>query len=86
MKYAIIIPDGAAVEPLKELGGKTPIEAAHTPHMDRVAIEGRRGHGAVRVQPQRNQAGVHADGGDVEVHRTERGSGAGADADGAVPG
>jgi 2,3-bisphosphoglycerate-independent phosphoglycerate mutase len=43
MKYAIIIPDGAADEPLAELGGKTPLEAAHTPNMDRVAIEGRQG-------------------------------------------
>src|SRR5918993_429830 len=43
MKYAIIIPDGAADEPLAELGGKTPLEAAGTPHMDRVAMEGRQG-------------------------------------------
>src|SRR3954449_8288772 len=43
MKYAIIIPDGAADEPLKELGGKTPLEAANTPNMDRVAMEGRQG-------------------------------------------
>src|SRR5215218_4896301 len=43
MKYAIIIPDGAADEPLPELGGKTPIEAAETPNMDRVAAEGRQG-------------------------------------------
>jgi 2,3-bisphosphoglycerate-independent phosphoglycerate mutase len=43
VKYAIIIPDGAADEPLRELGGKTPIEAAATPNMDRVAIEGRQG-------------------------------------------
>ncbi len=43
MKYAIIIPDGAADEPLKELNGKTPIEAAHTPNMDRIALEGRQG-------------------------------------------
>jgi 2,3-bisphosphoglycerate-independent phosphoglycerate mutase len=35
MKYAIIIPDGAADEPLAELGGKTPLEAAQTPNMDR---------------------------------------------------
>src|SRR5437867_3779311 len=42
MKYAIIIPDGAADEPQKELGGKTPIEAAHTPHMDRAALEAQR--------------------------------------------
>src|SRR4030081_975292 len=43
MKYAIIIPDGAADEPLPELGGRTPIEAAHTPNMDRIAMEGRQG-------------------------------------------
>src|SRR2546430_9094589 len=43
MKYAIIIPDGAADEPLKELGGKTPIEAAATPNMDAIAMEGRQG-------------------------------------------
>src|SRR4051812_8984815 len=43
VKYAIIIPDGAADEPLPELGGKTPIEAAHTPNMDRIAMEGRQG-------------------------------------------
>src|SRR5918997_1652633 len=28
MKYAIIIPDGAADEPLADLGGKTPIDVA----------------------------------------------------------
>jgi 2,3-bisphosphoglycerate-independent phosphoglycerate mutase len=43
MKYAIIIPDGAADEPLKELGGKTPLEAAHTPNMDAIAMTGRQG-------------------------------------------
>lgn len=40
MKYAILIPDGAADEPLAELGGKTPLEAAETPHMDAVAAAG----------------------------------------------
>jgi 2,3-bisphosphoglycerate-independent phosphoglycerate mutase len=40
MKYAIIIPDGAADEPQQALGGKTPIEAAATPNMDRVAALG----------------------------------------------
>lgn len=37
MKYAIVIPDGAADEPQTALGGQTPLEAAHTPNMDRVA-------------------------------------------------
>ena len=36
-KYAIIVPDGAADEPLEELGGKTPLEAAETPNMDRIS-------------------------------------------------
>jgi len=43
MKYAIIIPDGAADEPLEQLGGKTPLEAAHTPNMDWIAEHGRQG-------------------------------------------
>src|ERR671920_1546798 len=55
MKYAIIIPDGAADEPLKELGGKTPLEAAHTPHMDRVAMEGRQG--LARTVPEGFESG-----------------------------
>ena len=40
MKYAIVIPDGCADEPQESLGGKTPLQAARTPHMDRVAREG----------------------------------------------
>ena len=40
MKYVIVIPDGAADEPQPSLGGKTPLEAAHIPNMDRVAQQG----------------------------------------------
>ncbi len=40
MKFAIIIPDGAADEPQESLGRRTPIEGAHTPNMDRVAALG----------------------------------------------
>jgi len=40
MKYAIVIPDGSADEPQQELGGQTPLEAAHTPNMDRIAALG----------------------------------------------
>ena len=39
-RYAIVIPDGAADEPQAALGGKTPLQAARTPEMDRVAREG----------------------------------------------
>src|SRR5262249_43086415 len=37
MKYVIVIPDGCADEPQEALGGKTPLQAAHKPHMDRIA-------------------------------------------------
>lgn len=40
MKYAIIIPDGCADEPQESLGGKTPLAAANTPHMDAIAAAG----------------------------------------------
>jgi 2,3-bisphosphoglycerate-independent phosphoglycerate mutase len=55
MKYAIIIPDGAADQPLAELGGKTPLEAAQTPNMDRIAIEGRQG--LARTVPEGFESG-----------------------------
>jgi 2,3-bisphosphoglycerate-independent phosphoglycerate mutase len=35
MKYAIVIPDGAADEPQESLNGKTPLQAARLPNMDR---------------------------------------------------
>jgi 2,3-bisphosphoglycerate-independent phosphoglycerate mutase len=40
MKYAIVIPDGCADEPQESLGGKTPLQAAHLPNMDRIAKMG----------------------------------------------
>jgi 2,3-bisphosphoglycerate-independent phosphoglycerate mutase len=40
MKYAIVIPDGCADEPQESLGGKTPLQAARKPHMDRIAEQG----------------------------------------------
>lgn len=40
LKYAIIIPDGAADEPQESLGGLTPMQAAKTPAMDAVAKAG----------------------------------------------
>ena len=36
-KYVIVLCDGMADEPLQELNGKTPLEAAQTPNMDRLA-------------------------------------------------
>src|SRR2546427_2548117 len=37
MKYAIVIPDGCADEAQAVLGGKTPLQAANLPNMDRIA-------------------------------------------------
>ena len=55
MKYAIIIPDGAADDPLDILGGKTAIEAAETPNIDRISTEGKQG--IVRTIPEGMAAG-----------------------------
>ncbi|WHZ24129.1 MAG: putative phosphoglycerate mutase [Nitrospira sp.] len=40
MKYLILHADGMADMPCPELGGKTPLEAAVTPHLDRIAQSG----------------------------------------------
>jgi 2,3-bisphosphoglycerate-independent phosphoglycerate mutase len=39
-KYLVIVGDGMGDEPQEQLGGKTPLEAARTPHMDRIAAQG----------------------------------------------
>ena len=36
-KYVLLVGDGMADYPIKELGGKTPLEVARTPHMDKIA-------------------------------------------------
>src|SRR5713226_1177834 len=43
MKYIIIHGDGMADWPCAELGGKTPLEAAHKPNMDLLATRGELG-------------------------------------------
>lgn len=43
MKYAMVLPDGAADEPVDELDGRTPLEVARTPAIDWVATNGRQG-------------------------------------------
>jgi len=40
MKYVVVILDGAAGWPLPELGGRTTMQAASTPHLDSLAREG----------------------------------------------
>ncbi len=36
-KYVVLVPDGCADEPVDELGGRTPLEAAHMPNLARIA-------------------------------------------------
>ncbi|MCG8406497.1 MAG: cofactor-independent phosphoglycerate mutase [Phycisphaerales bacterium] len=48
-KYVIILPDGAADEPLEQLDGMTPLEAAEIPNIDAVVDSGRLG--TVRTVP-----------------------------------
>lgn len=43
MKYAIILPDGAADEPVPALHSKTPLQVAQIPHIDEIARSGRVG-------------------------------------------
>jgi len=43
MKYLLFIGDGMADYPLEKLGGKTPLQAADTPNMDKLAKKGRCG-------------------------------------------
>jgi 2,3-bisphosphoglycerate-independent phosphoglycerate mutase len=55
MKYIVILGDGMADEPLDELGGKTPLEYAKTPNMDRMAGVG--ACGMLRTIPDGYEAG-----------------------------
>ena len=50
MKYIVILCDGMADEPIDALGGKTPIEAARTENMDRLAKDAE--IGVVRTVPE----------------------------------
>ena len=54
-KYAIIVPDGAADEPIDLFDGQTALQAAHTPNMDRISSQGRQG--LVRTVPPGMEAG-----------------------------
>jgi 2,3-bisphosphoglycerate-independent phosphoglycerate mutase len=47
MKYVVCVPDGCADEPVPELGGRTPLEAASTPTLDRLAARAELGRAAV---------------------------------------
>ena len=46
MKYVVCVPDGAADEPLADLGGKTPLEAAAMPNLAALAAQAEIGRAA----------------------------------------
>ena len=54
-KYVIIVPDGAADEPIEQFGNKTALEAAHKPNMDAISVMGKQG--IVRTIPEGMEAG-----------------------------
>jgi len=43
VKSIIVIGDGMSDRPIEKLGGKTPLQVARKPHIDRIAREGRMG-------------------------------------------
>ncbi len=75
MKYAIIIPDGCADEPQAALGGKTPLQAARKPNMDRIAqtgVVGRSNNVPASLTPASDVATLSLFGYDPEVVYTGR--------------
>lgn len=54
-KFVLIVPDGAADKPLEIFDGKTVIEAADIPNIDKIAMEGRQG--LVQTVPKGMQPG-----------------------------
>jgi 2,3-bisphosphoglycerate-independent phosphoglycerate mutase len=53
--YIVLVGDGMGDHPLPELEGKTPLQAAHTPNLDRLAREGQ--VGLVRTVPEGMEPG-----------------------------
>ena len=75
MRFVVLVPDGAADYPLDELDGQTPLEAAATPCMDRLAREG--AGGLVQMIPAQRHPGsdignLEIFGYDSRVHYTGR--------------
>jgi len=55
MKYIVLVADGMADYPIKELGNRTPLEAARTPNMDFLACHGILGR--IKTIPEKMSAG-----------------------------
>jgi 2,3-bisphosphoglycerate-independent phosphoglycerate mutase len=75
VKYVICVPDGCADEPIAELGGRTPLEAAAMPTLARLAARGEVGRAAVippRMPPGSDVGNMAILGYDPAVHHTGR--------------
>jgi 2,3-bisphosphoglycerate-independent phosphoglycerate mutase len=75
MKYAIVIPDGCADEPLEALGGKTPLQAARIPAMDEIArlgVVGRANNVPAHLPPGSDVANLSLFGYDPNKYFTGR--------------
>lgn len=60
MKTLVVVAEGAADRPLEDLGGRTPLEAAATPCLDRLAREGRLGRLTCAPGSMRPEEGAFA--------------------------
>ncbi len=75
-KYIVLVGDGMGDYPLEELGGKTPLQAARTPAMDRLAKMGTLGRARTipnGLPPGSDVANMSIMGYDPEVFYTGRG-------------
>ncbi|MFH1640663.1 MAG: cofactor-independent phosphoglycerate mutase [Candidatus Omnitrophota bacterium] len=76
MKYIILVPDGMADYPIKELGERTPLEVARTPNMDYIARHGRLGRMKTipdKMSPASDVANISILGYDPKKYYTGRG-------------
>jgi 2,3-bisphosphoglycerate-independent phosphoglycerate mutase len=76
MKYIVLVGDGMADRPIKELGERTPLEAARTPNMDFIAKMGRLGRIKTipdKMNPASDVANLSIMGYDPKKYYTGRG-------------
>ncbi len=76
MKYIILVGDGMADYPLKELDGRTPLEAGRTPNMDYIAKNGILGRAKTipeKMSPASDVANLSIIGYDPKKYYTGRG-------------
>jgi len=76
MKYIILVGDGMADYPIKELGERTPLETARTPNMDFIAKAGRLGRIKTipdKMSPASDVANISILGYDPQKYYTGRG-------------